>query len=166
MGKGTKKKLSPLAAQAKEQLRPAAGAAKECPKRLLGVIDQGEQHPSWRLSLVDTEHSDSWSWAITAPVLQKIVTHLIEMEQLTWREVRAQQTGGNQRRGAKHKYIPVSSLCPQAQKRIVELKLDDFDALFRFRLGNLERRWGVERDGVFYPVWWDPQHKVCPSADR
>jgi hypothetical protein len=138
-------------------LRSAARAAKECPQRLLGVVDQEERHPTWRLSLLDMEHSDGWSWEITPPV---------EMEQLTWREVRAQQTGGNWRRGAKHKYIPVNNLCPIARERIIALKLDDFDELFRFRLGNLERLWGVVRDGVFYPIWWDPEHRVCTSADR
>jgi len=23
-----------------------------------------------------------------------------------------------------------------------------------------------DEDGIFYPVWWDPRHEVCPSADR
>ncbi len=53
--------------------------------------------------------------------------------------------------------------------RIADLKLDDYDGnWFRFRLGNMERLWGVveEEDGVFYPVWWDPRHEVCPSEDR
>lgn len=43
---------------------------------------------------------------------------------------------------------------------------DDFDEMFRFRLGNLERLWGVIRDGVFYAIWWDPNHQVCPGKDK
>jgi hypothetical protein len=115
---------------------------------------------------VDHDHSDGWSWQITPEVLRKIVTFLIEMERLTWNDVRSQMAGGERRRGAKHKPIPVSSLCPVARDRIVELELDEFEEMFRFRLGNMERLWGVVRDGVFYPVWWDPDHKVCPSAER
>ena len=75
------------------------------------------------------------------------------------------QTGGNRRRGALHKFIPSAHLCPAAQRRLLDLRLDEFDELFRFRLGNLERLWGVIHLDVFYPVWWDPEHKVCPSND-
>jgi hypothetical protein len=44
-----------------------------------------------------------------------------------------------------------------------ELRLDDFDELFRFRLGTMRRLWGIVDDEVFYPVWWDPDHKVYPQ---
>jgi hypothetical protein len=96
----------------------------------------------------------------------KIIAFLAEMERLTWHEIRSQLTGGNRRRGAKHKFIPVSSLCALAQARLVELTPDDFEEMFRFRLGNMERLWGVILDGVFYPVRWDPGHQVCPSGNR
>jgi hypothetical protein len=88
------------------------------------------------------------------------------MERLSWTEVRAMMAHGQRRGDNKHKFIPIEHLCGDAQRRLVELQLDDFDQLFRFRLGNMERLWGVVEGGVFYPVWWDPQHKVCPSADR
>lgn len=45
----------------------------------------------------------------------------------------------------------------------------EWDQMFRFRLGNMERLWGVISDEdprVFYPIWWDPLHKVCPSKDK
>ncbi len=74
-------------------------------------------------------------------------------------------TGGNRRRGAKHKPIPAGHLCDEAQRRLVELELDEFDELFRFRLGNMARLWGVIDEGVFYAIWWDPDHRVCPSKD-
>jgi hypothetical protein len=99
----------------------------------------------------------------------KIITFLTEMERLTWKQIREQMTGGERRRGAKHKSIPVDSLCSEAQARLRDLQLDDSDELFRFRLGNMERLWGVltpDNPRVFYPIWWDPDHKVCPSADR
>jgi hypothetical protein len=141
------------------------------PRRLLGVATAGEldeQHPVWRTSLLDREHAGSWSWAITDATLLKIVDLLSEMERLTWREIRQQQTGGR-RRGAKHKPIPRDHLCKEAQDRLEELELDDFEELFRFRTGNMERLWGVlsnENPRVFYPIWWDADHRVCPSKDQ
>jgi hypothetical protein len=168
MGKTHKKRPSPSVTTPKAPLFPAAGPAKECPKRLQGVADDLDgQHPTWRLCLLDREHTDGWSWQVTEADIVMIVDFLSEMERLTWKEIRAQLTGG-QRRGAKHKFIPVTSLCPIAQRRLIELELDEFEQMFRFRLGNMGRLWGViaEDDHVFYPVWWDPGHKVCPSADR
>ncbi|WP_328746342.1 hypothetical protein OHT57_12550 [Streptomyces sp. NBC_00285] len=142
------------------------------PRRLQGVAVPGEmdeQHPVWRIALLDRDHDGSWSWKITDQTLIKIVDFMATMERLTWREIRQMQTGGDRRRGPKHKSIPRNHLCKEAQERLVELNLDDFDELFRFRTGNMERLWGVligDNPRIFYPIWWDPEHKVCPSADR
>lgn len=110
-----------------------------------------------------------WGWAAASERdLRGILAFLQEMERLTWQEIRQHQTGTT-RRGPKHKYIPMGAVCAEAQGRIGELRLDDYDgSWFRFRLGNMERLWGVveEDDGVFYPVWWDPRHEVCPSEGR
>jgi hypothetical protein len=86
------------------------------------------------------------------------------MERLTWTEVRAQIHGGGSRGTAhrKHKPVPTEQLCADAQRRLRTLRLDEFDELFEFRLGNFPRLWGVIHDDVFYAVWWDPDHKVYP----
>ncbi|WP_329220603.1 hypothetical protein [Streptomyces microflavus] len=147
-------------------------APERAPRRLRGVATPGEldeQHPVWRTSLLDREHAGSWSWEITDVTLLKIITLLSDMERLTWREIRQQQTGGNRRRGAKHKPIPRDHLCKEAQERLEELQLDDFEELFRFRTGNMERLWGVlsgDNPKVFYPIWWDADHLVCPTKDQ
>ncbi|MFB7831994.1 hypothetical protein [Streptomyces sp. NPDC056056] len=146
--------------------------ADRTPLRLRGVATAGElddQHPVWRLTLLDREHAGSWSWSIDDATLTKIIALLTEMERLTWREIRAQLTGGQLRRGPKHKPIPLSSLCKEAQDRLQHLNLDDLEELFRFRTGNMERLWGVikgDSPRVFYPIWWDPLHQVCPSKDQ
>lgn len=31
---------------------------------------------------------------------------------------------------------------------------------------GLERIWGHRWDHVFYPIWWDPKHEVCPSTKK
>jgi hypothetical protein len=92
-------------------------------------------------------------------MLRQIVGFLAQMERLTWAEIRAQNHGGGHR---KHHAIPIGSLCSEAQRRLENLKLDDLDDLFEFRLGNRRRLWGHVHDGVFYPVWWDEHHQVYP----
>jgi hypothetical protein len=128
--------------------------------------DPGRAHPRWRVSLLDLGHTDGWSWGVDAAAMRKIVQFLTEMERLTWTEVRAQMARGKKRAGLKHKFIPAENVCNLAQQRLAEIKLDEFDQLFRFRLGNFERLWGVIHEHTFYPVWWDPDHKVCPLKDR
>lgn len=143
----------------------APPATKQKPRCLAGIDGgSGSSHPMWRTSFLDLEHNGLWSWEVESATLRKIIAFLREMERLTWAEVRAQLTGGR-RRGPKHKFIPADHLCPEAQRRLTEIKLDEFDELFRFRLGNMERLWGAVYDDVFYPVWWDPAHRVCPSGD-
>jgi hypothetical protein len=159
-----KRSPDPSSTQRKQQPVRTAGPAKARPRCLHGIDDEpGNGHPVWRLTLLDLEHDGEWSWDVNGSAVRKIVVLLREMERLTWKQVWALQTGGK-RRGALHKFIPVESLCPAAQKRFLELRLEEFDQMFRFRLGNMERLWGVVYEGVFYPVWWDPDHKVCPSS--
>ncbi len=149
----------------------AASTPKKIPNRLVGADVNGiaSNRPVWRLSLLDHEHAGSWSWAADTATMVKIAKFLGEMERLTWSQIRAQMTGSAKRRGALHKSIPIYSLAKEARDRLTELSLDDWDELFRFRLGNMERLWGIvvpDDPPVFYAIWWDAGHSVCPSADR
>lgn len=150
---------------------PEPSPDKPQPRRLQGVaadspeLEQG--HPLWRLSLLDRGYQGQWSWKTTEEIIHKIVDFLIQMERLPWKEVRRHMAGGKNR-GSKHKPIPIESLCQETQQRLQELELEDCDELFRFRTGWDERLWGVlshENPRVFYPIWWDPYHKVCPGKD-
>jgi hypothetical protein len=172
MAKRTKAKPNPPRSSSSKKAPTPLGvppAGKRVPSRLRGIAMSGGEceRPVWRLSLLDRDYDDGWSWRIDEATLTGIISFLSEMERLTWREIWAQQTGGNNRRGAKHKFIPVDSLCDKARRRLEELELDEFDRLFRFRMGNMERLWGVlsdETPRVFYPIWWDPDHVICPSG--
>lgn len=117
--------------------------------------------------MLDHEATGAWTWDIDRADMMEIMDFLSEMEKRTWSEIRRDMAGGNRRRGEKHKFIPLASLCKEARTRLAEIELDDQDQLFRFRLGNLKRLWGVilPDDHMFYLLWWDSQHRVCPSAD-
>lgn len=71
------------------------------------------------------------------------------MAQLTWKEIRAQQTGGRSRH-KKHHDQALESVCPEAQKRFNRLRLDGTcEEYFRFRLSNDKRLWGFLSGSVF-----------------
>jgi len=166
---------SAKAPKAAKRVPPGAlpSAPSRAPRRLSGISlngPNGDHHPLWRLSLLDLEYVGSWHWKVDASTIRTIVDLLREMERLTWNEVFNHVANSKRRGTAKHKFIPVESLSPEAQKRLIELKLDDWDQLFRFRLGNTERLWGIlVQEGearIFYPIWWDPEHMVCPMKDE
>lgn len=118
---------------------------------------------------MDSEHVGGWHWQVDRGTIGMLVRFLTEMERLTWREIWDQRTHSKNGDSQKHKFIPVESLCDAAQRRLGELQLDEFEQMFRFRVGNMGRLWGViseETPRVFYVIWWDPDHKVCPSKDR
>lgn len=137
------------------------------PNCLLGVADGagGGIHgkPSWGLTLMDVEYKGDWSWDVDQHGMRRVMELLAAMERMTWKEIFDLKTGGR-RRGALHKFIPIESLCAAAQQRLYELNID-FDMLFRFRFGNMGRLWGALRmsSGIFYPIWYDADHRVCPS---
>lgn len=151
---------------------PEPGTGKPtAPKTVLRMhaeaADEELTHPMWRLSLLDREHNGSWSWEVSAEDLADIVSFLSGMERLTWREIRQQKTpAAHNHSRPKHHAMNIADLCKEAQDRLAELKLDEWDELFRFRFGATGRLWGVlshDRPRVFYPIWYDAHHKVFPT---
>ncbi len=62
-----------------------------------------------------------------------------------------------------NKPISVTNIVREAQRRLVELTYDDLDGLWELRLSGPERVWGKRDRHLFFPIWWDPRHEVCPS---
>lgn len=62
--------------------------------------------------------------------------------------------------------VKLSRLVPAAQKRLISLRLDDVDELWRFGMNSRKRLWGVRFNAIFYVLWWDPEHAVCPSTKK
>ncbi len=62
--------------------------------------------------------------------------------------------------------VLTSQIAPEAQKRLLEITMDDNDELFRFRLNGEQRLWGIREQNVFKILWWDPRHKVYPSQKK
>ena len=62
--------------------------------------------------------------------------------------------------------VPINNLIRKAQNRAAELQIEDFGKLWRFRFDNLKRLWGIRDQHVFRILWWDPQHRICPSIKK
>lgn len=85
-----------------------------------------------------------------------IAIRLREFEGMTWGQLKRAQQG---------KLFHDEELCDlyQASRdRLVALRADDVERLWRFRLGSRQRLWGFFEAGVFEILWWDPEHEVRP----
>jgi hypothetical protein len=106
------------------------------------------------------DHDGPWSWKTLPPEkLREILEKLAGWEKKTWGQVHGDA------HDSQHS-VDLARLIKPARDRLRELDLDDLDSLFRFRLSGEERLWGVPLDNVFYVLWWDPNHEVCPSKKR
>lgn len=113
---------------------------------------------SWRF-----EHADldgPWGWkALQDDDSRRLHGELVELEQATRRKLQAE-----------NKLIPIPSedLCPEAQKRLLDLKLEEWEELWQLvlRSGTKAkwRAWGRADGSHFYLLWWDPRHTVCPRG--
>jgi hypothetical protein len=118
---------------------------------------------SWCVRHRDVEGSWSWNdqrawsneeWDST------IHPALDSLGRLTWGEVRKQVSGSGHLMHHEHE---LNSVCAEAQARWLDLELEQFDTLFRFRLGGKRRFWGFVLQGHFFGVWWDREHGIYPT---
>ena len=64
----------------------------------------------------------------------------------------------------KHNHkIEKCRLCKEAQKRLIEIELDDCDELYSVHVTGIKRLWGILEGSYFKILWWDPHHEICPS---
>ena len=110
----------------------------------------------FRLSWMDHDGDFSWAGLSTDDV------RLVAQRCKSWETLRAGEFIGQ----TGTKPIPFVNMSPVAQKRAAEIELDVFDGLWELRLGGKQRIWGLLDGHVFYIVWWDPDHQVCPSTKK
>ncbi len=79
--------------------------------------------------------------------------HLHNFE--TMDETAIRNTGSHQ--------IDIANLCKEARDRLVQIEQDDIDYLMSFRVTGRRRVWCRVIENIMLVLWWDPDHKVCPS---
>ncbi|MCI0572640.1 MAG: hypothetical protein L0Y66_17950 [Myxococcaceae bacterium] len=111
-----------------------------------------ELKPVWRVQLLDL--GGPWGWSrVQAPALVDIQRRLASFETMTWNEIRKQKSCG---------FISVSAVCKAAQERLMETHQDDTEQLYKLRIDQSGRVWGIRDRNVLKLLWWDPEHEVYP----
>lgn len=122
---------------------------------------------SWCISQADRE--GEWTWFEPRDWTENEWSSTIKpgfeaMENLTWAEIDKQSSGSEHKM---HHSQEISTLIREARDRWKNLGLEEFETLFRFRIGGQKRRaWGYRAQGHFFFVWWDREHSLYPTQKK
>ena len=98
-----------------------------------------------------------WDWSmLSSKHLQDFLEKLFEAQKLSWQNLR--ENGSHP--------VNVNNIIPKAQKRLQKIGQDDLGQLYSFHLTGQLRVWGIKDNNIFWLLWWDPQHSICPSPKR
>lgn len=133
------------------------------PRAAVGHIDDWkETHLSWRFNRIDVDFQREHHRMDAAGIIQDVLPTLRELDRFTWHQLEGLTFKDKAFKGM-HYPIKCQSLSKEATDRLEELHLN-VDELWRFRLGQAKRFWGIRVDGVCFFLWLDPEHRVCPSS--
>jgi len=126
------------------------------PHKLQDPISYDASNFSWRVhnNYMDYDHLEfGWDKVEILLFLQKIVQALQRYEGLTWHEVK-------ERRYC-HPW-GFEDIPKECSRRLEERQID-IDQLYQIGLGNKPRIIGYKDRAIFYLMWWDAEHKFCPT---
>ena len=117
-----------------------------------------KNRPAWAFSRYDEEHK--WGLDFKNLWWSEILPKLKSYESQTWADIVAAPKGRGE--GSKSHFITIDKLIKEAQDRLLYLKIYE-DELFSLRLSGVGRLWGIINNGIFYILWYDSNHEICPS---
>lgn len=152
MGNGKKTKKTKIAVS-KNAIKSNTSNQKKAVRT--DIKSNMNRRPKWRFKKRDCEH-ERWHLEITEWLLEK----LTNFESMTWSQILIDAKKQNH-------HIKTYDLAREAKKRLVELRLDDYDEVCSLRLDGTHRLYGIlDEDGVFSIIWNDCDHEVCTSKKK
>lgn len=117
----------------------------------------------------ESDREGRWAWGETRDWSpneweDQIYPTMKSMESQTWNQI-INEMKTKARRGKSvpyHHQQELDTLIKEAQDRWISLGLDQYDTLFRFRLGSTRRAWGIRLGSHFFLVWYERNHKIYP----
>ena len=119
---------------------------------------------SWTVDVADRD--GNWSWGVNrdwgdSAWCTELLPKLQAFAKLNWAEIEQQAYGNEGKRHRSHHTMETADICVEAQGRLEEIGQHS-DTVFRFRLGNLPRLWGIRKVAEFQVLWYDPTHGIYP----
>ena len=136
------------------------------PTRITNPESFYDQTPVWSFSLCDFYH-EKWGLSSNSQGYEDLSTLLLRLKDFevkNWKQILSYTSG--RKNNTKNHAISINDLDKEAKKRLEEIKLDDRDKLYSLSVTGKRRVWGTISDGIFFIVWYDTEHEVCPSKKR
>lgn len=146
--------------------RRRAGEPERFPKTVSQLAGSSGSKPVFSFAHADCScPHEHFGFTFTGDHATEVVQFMVEMSKLTWAGIEAMRSGPSHARHKKHHSQSVGALGTDARERVRQLRLNETfdDDVFRFRLTGRKRLWGYRTGSVFHVLWWDPDHKVCPT---
>lgn len=110
------------------------------------------------------DHDQQWSWLEPRAWTDQEWTEEIQppmqhLSSLTWAAIDRLASGSGHKMHHSHE---ITQLVEEAQRRWLELGLEEWDSVFRFRMGGTKRAWGYVVQAHFHMVWWERHHRIYP----
>jgi hypothetical protein len=123
-------------------------------------VEFWKARPQWSFALLDL-CAEVGGWLhLRQGEVDNLLARFRQWETMTWGEILAE--GGRKRN---HR-IYVSKCCTASRERLSYLHLDDHEELLSLAVSGQARVIGILDRATFQILWWDPEHKVCPSTMR
>lgn len=123
-----------------------------------------DNHPTWSFSKCDFEH-ERWGVSCSLGSLDAVLKYLKNLESMTWREILTTTAGRSN--NTRNHGIECSLIIKEAQQRMCELNLDEYDVLYSVACSGKDRIWGMmEEGGVYNILWFDRNHEVYPVSKK
>ncbi len=146
---------------AKQLKKVKAKRDKKYVKETKPVISTDGENIIWLFDKID--RSGSYAFDVNREDFdhKEVLTKMINYSSMTWGEVK-RQTHDDGR--SKHHFLAPGSLSKEAAERLKARDLEEFsDYIFSFALQNKIRIVGIRNAEKFHVLWYDPDHKICPS---
>jgi hypothetical protein len=121
-----------------------------------GFTTGDAETPVWLVGDVELDGPFGWQDLEKDALLAEVLPKIQSFETMTWGDILGRNSHA----------VKVGSLCKEARKRLQVRKLDDVEQLVSLRLTGIKRVWGIRTQRALRFLWWDPEHKVCPSAKK
>lgn len=125
-------------------------------KPKVGRFPESPENLTWSFSMLDEDGPFGWHLLSEDKKYYKILKRKKAFEGMNFSEIH--KTGSHP--------VLIKNLSKEAKNRIKDIELDDFEKLYSFRINSTNRVWCIKDENIMRVLWWDPDHKVCPSQKK
>ncbi|MBE6363385.1 MAG: hypothetical protein E7054_06990 [Lentisphaerae bacterium] len=141
---------------------PITAVKSKSEKKPVCIVDTltfHDRHPAWRFARLKHYNDSEFGWSSMEEQMFYIISKLHDIEVQKWSDIF--------KNSKQHHHINVTDLIPEVQ-RLLQKKREDIEQVFSIHISARERLFGIIESGVGIVdiIWWDPQHKICPSHKK